>query len=64
MRTNTDQVLAYFQKNIKLPQEHTAEAQLEKYNQEIAAFVKDQNELMKNLKDFKNYISSIVPMKE
>mgnify|MGYP000969822318 CR=1 FL=1 len=35
-----------------------------KYNEEIGAFIKDQNELMKNLKDFKTYITSIVPMKE
>jgi len=35
-----------------------------KYNEEIIAFVKDQNELMKNLKDFKTYITQIVPMKE
>lgn len=63
-RTNTDNVLAYYYKNIRISSPHQKEGVLAKYTQDINDFVKEQKIIMGHLKHFKTYIGAIVPMKE
>ena len=62
--TNTDKVFMHFQRNIKISGYNQKEGQIGKYNQDINDFVKEQKVLMNHLKNFKQYITQIVPMKE
>jgi hypothetical protein len=56
--------LAFYYKNIRISSPNQKEGVLNKYNQDINDFVKEQKILMGHLKNFKQYIGQIVPMKE
>jgi thiamine phosphate synthase YjbQ (UPF0047 family) len=57
-------VLAYYYKNIRISSPNQKEGVLSKYTNDINDFVKEQKILMGHLKNFKQYIGQIVPMKE
>jgi len=55
-KTNTDRVLAYYYKNIRISSPNQKEGVLNKYTNDINDFVKEQKILMGHLKNFKQYI--------
>ena len=63
-RTTTDFVLQYYFKNIPLNNWGLPEKRVEQYNQDINEFVKEQKILMDYLKNFKQHIKDIVPIKD
>ena len=63
-KTSTDFVLTFYRQNIKVSNPNIPEATVSKYSAEIIQFVKDQKEQMDQLKNFKQHIKLIVPMKE
>ena len=63
-KTSTDFVFKWYMTNITISDINIPEPQVQKYNTEVAEFVKEQRLLMDHLKDFKRHIKLIVPMKE
>ena len=52
-KTSTDIVLDYYKSHIIISNTNLSESSITKYNQEINDFVKEQQVLMKHLKNFK-----------
>ena len=63
-KQTTDIVLNYYERSIKVSSYNINEGQITKYNSEINDFVKEQRALMDHLRNFKQHIKQIVPMKE
>mmetsp|Transcript_7200 Transcript_7200/g.11343 ORF Transcript_7200/g.11343 Transcript_7200/m.11343 type:complete len:89 (+) Transcript_7200:661-927(+) len=63
--TNTDQVLSYFKRNLRInPEVNLPTGQVAKSNADINEFIKEQRTLMDHLKNFRSHISALVPIKE
>ena len=63
-KTNTDLVIKYYFNNVKLSGTNQGDGVFAKYSADITDFVKEQKILLGHLKNFKQYIGAIVPMKE
>lgn len=63
-KTNTDKVIKYYFHNIVLSGTNQGDGVFAKYSADINDFVKEQKILLGHLKNFKQYIGAIVPMKE
>jgi hypothetical protein len=63
-KTNTDKVIQYYFKNVSLSGTNQKDGVFAKYTADINDFVKEQKILLGHLKNFKQYIGAIVPMKE
>jgi hypothetical protein len=63
-RTNTDKVIKHYKRHVRFNNDNTTESNLRVYTDTIQAFVVEQRELMKQLKNFTSYIDTIVPLKQ